>query len=130
MGICSIELLPGAANVNLTVDPFEEGDAIVRYSVEMCNPAVEEGTATVRVTDCAGNTCDVPVALGPFGVPGDLDGDGDADLFDFETFLGCENGPDMDYECDDPCRPADLDNDGDVDWDDHQLFQLVFTGSL
>lgn len=64
-GICSVELLPGAVNAVLTVDPsFVAGDAIVRYTVQMADPD-QVTTAVVRVTDCAGNFCDQPVDLSP-----------------------------------------------------------------
>ncbi|MHC5110943.1 MAG: proprotein convertase P-domain-containing protein, partial [Planctomycetota bacterium] len=63
-GICSFELLPGADNLTLSVDEFTSGDKIVRYSVEVdCELNNGLGSGTVRVSDCAGNTCDVPVAL-------------------------------------------------------------------
>lgn len=63
-GICSIELLePNDGSLVLNVDPFTPGDKIVRYSVELTFEG-SSGSGTVRVTDCAGNFCDVPIALG------------------------------------------------------------------
>jgi hypothetical protein len=63
-GICDVELLPGAEGLTLTVIPFKPGDAIVRYSVERGRDAADgRGSGTVRVTDCAGNSCDVPIEL-------------------------------------------------------------------
>ncbi len=64
-GICSVELLPGAVNMTLAVDPFIGGDAIVRYSIELGCGAGGAGSGEVRVTDCAGNICDIPVTLTP-----------------------------------------------------------------
>ncbi|HUU82528.1 MAG TPA: proprotein convertase P-domain-containing protein [Phycisphaerae bacterium] len=62
-GICSVEVLPGARNLVLTVDPsFTPGDAIVRYLVEMDDPDCD-GDGVVRVMDCAGNYCEQPIDL-------------------------------------------------------------------
>ena len=67
-------------------------------------------------------------------MPGDLDEDGDVDLVDFGTFLGCLNGPGnatppggCPQEVSDSC---DLDEDNDVDLGDFAIFQDVFTGDL
>ncbi|MCK4342146.1 MAG: hypothetical protein KAY37_10545 [Phycisphaerae bacterium] len=59
--------------------------------------------------------------------PGDLDGDNDIDLDDFDILAGCLTGPDVTIAPD--CEPADLDLDGDVDLADFGLFQTAFTGS-
>jgi len=129
LGVCSIELLSGAEEVFLTVDPFEVGAGIVRYSVEPCSAAVE-GTGTVRVTDCAGNTCDVPVTLPATAESGDLDRNGVIDLADHALFHECLVGPTgVAYDCGDPCLLGDFDGDGDVDLFDAAGFQRAFTGS-
>ena len=57
-------------------------------------------------------------------VPGDLDGDGDADLADFELFLSCMTGPDV--PCSAGCQLADLDHEGDVDLEDFADFQAAY----
>jgi subtilisin-like proprotein convertase family protein len=111
-GVCSIELLPGAHNVALAVDPFTPGDAIVRYSVRLVDRG-RSGGAIVRVSDCAGNTCEVPVCLPgdqPPGTAGDLDGDSDVDLDDLLIVLGG-------FGCPQVCA-GDADGDCDVDLDD------------
>lgn len=63
-GICNIELLPDAVNLTLTTEAYSPGSRIVRYSVDVdCFANDGEGSGTVRISDCAGNSCDVPVAL-------------------------------------------------------------------
>ncbi len=128
-GMCSIALAPGAVNLTLTTDSFAEGDSIVRYSVELCGASGAGGVGTVRITDCAGNSCDVPISLNASGATGDMDGDGDVDLHDYELFQGCINGPNSQpYACDDTCSAADFNGDGDVDFGDFAGLQLVFSG--
>lgn len=128
-GICTIELLAGAANVDLDADTFAPGAKIVRYSVTLVNEALD-GSATVRVTDCAGNTCDVPVcltAMMPPAMMGDLNGSGDVDAADLALFAPCMDGPNSGGSlppCH-PCRLADFDLDGDVDLADSAQLQLV-----
>lgn len=63
-GVCDISLLGDAVNLLLMIDTFSAGDSIVRYSVDTdCGQDGGKGSGTVRVTDCAGNVCDVPVVL-------------------------------------------------------------------
>ncbi|MBN2445204.1 MAG: proprotein convertase P-domain-containing protein, partial [Phycisphaerae bacterium] len=128
-GICTIELLPGAANLTLKVDPFDAGDAIVRYSVELTNPAID-GAGTVLVTDCAGNTCEVPICLEASIPParlGDLDGSGVIDEIDFLLYEPCLLGPsDAGLTPCHPCRLADFDGDEDIDMIDFANFQQEF----
>ncbi|MCB9867920.1 MAG: hypothetical protein H6816_14945 [Phycisphaerales bacterium] len=57
-------------------------------------------------------------------VPGDYDGDGDADLADFAAFPNCLTGP-VDEYTDPDCAPFDFDTDGDVDLSDFASFQGV-----
>lgn len=128
-GLCSIELLPGATNLAITVDPFDPGDQIVRYSVELVNPALD-GQGVVEVADCGGNTCTVPICLTADIPParlGDLDGNGTLDTTDFASTTACLGGPDVLQapECD-PCRLADFDFDADVDLIDLAGFQTEF----
>lgn len=66
------------------------------------------------------------------GVPGDLDGDTDVDLDDFELFAGAWAGPVV-WNPPPGCEPAqfiraDLDDDLDVDLADFAIFQARFTG--
>jgi subtilisin-like proprotein convertase family protein len=126
-GICSIELLPDARNLNLTTDVFSEGAAIVRYSVDLCGGG-SDGLGTARITDCAGNTCDVPIVLQGVGTKGDMDASGGPiDLDDYALFHACFTGPDgTPYECGHPCRLADFDDNGLVDLRDAAGFQAAF----
>jgi hypothetical protein len=56
-----------------------------RYTVDLIDPA-DDGAGTVRVTDCAGNTCEVVVALGGECIFADFDGDDDIDVDDYQVF--------------------------------------------
>ena len=64
--------------------------------------------------------------------PGDLDGDGDADLGDYALLAGCMNGPDVSVPppgCDAAnFMNADIDADSDVDLRDFAVFEAAFTG--
>lgn len=84
-GICSIGLL-AVDNVALTIDPsFTPGDKIVRYTVDLVDQRFD-GSAVVRVVDCAGNACEVPIALRGVCLFADLDGDDDIDADDYQMF--------------------------------------------
>ncbi|MHC4089909.1 MAG: hypothetical protein ACYSVY_06465 [Planctomycetota bacterium] len=54
-------------------------------------------------------------------IPGDLDGDGDVDLTDYDAFAACVTGPLI-------LAPADYDGDGDVDLDDYAAVYPCLTG--
>lgn len=87
-GIFLVELISGT-NVTLTVDPFVPGEPVVNYTVELIDPN-QEGTATVRAIDGAGNECEVDIVLGGGAPPvicGDFDGDLDVDEDDYNAFL-------------------------------------------
>ncbi len=123
-GIALIELLPGASNLTLMVDPNAAvGDPIVRYSVSLTNPQVA-GEGTVRVTDGSGNTCEVPLCLEPAADKGDTNGDGNVDLADYQGFEACFTGPVDTYGC--GCSVADFNDDDHVDLIDFAEFQLLF----
>jgi hypothetical protein len=74
--------------------------------------------------------------------PGDFNVDGKVDQQDFERFINCGTGPNVDYDpqnlpsgCDLPVDnsgvlPADFDRDGDVDQVDFSVFQKCFSGYL
>ena len=66
--------------------------------------------------------------------PGDIDGDGDADLIDFRAFSECLSGPGgtpyppVPMTAEDCRGPFDFDVDGDVDLDDFAEFMDGYTG--
>ncbi len=60
--------------------------------------------------------------------PGDFDGDGHVDLYDYEAFLGCFSGPGIGF-VNSRCQVFDFDDDRDVDLIDWGGFQAAFTGS-
>lgn len=61
------------------------------------------------------------------GPAGDIDFDGDVDIVDFSTFMGCFAGSGRRVEME--CEIADLNGDGYVDIVDFQTFSSQFTGS-
>jgi len=128
-GICSVELLPGSTNLTLLVDAFDPGGDhfvprlhVVRYSVELTNPDAF-GEGTVVVTDCAGNTCEIPICMEVPGTFGDLDGSGTVGDGDWPLVYGCITGPDAAGPLGCGCGLADFDSDGDVDLADHAAYQ-------
>lgn len=60
-GICSIALGGGSSNLSLS-SGFTAGDHEAPYLVTLSNPA-SPGNGTIEITDCAGNTTVVPIAL-------------------------------------------------------------------
>ncbi|HKQ50576.1 MAG TPA: proprotein convertase P-domain-containing protein [Phycisphaerae bacterium] len=60
-GICSITV--GGGSINLSVaSNFTAGDSEASYAVSLVDPS-QPGSGTVEITDCAGNTTVVPIAL-------------------------------------------------------------------
>jgi hypothetical protein len=64
--------------------------------------------------------------LCPRALPGDYDGDGDVDLWDYDQFQRCFGGPGG--EVPPECGVFDFDEDLDVDFNDFGGFQAAFTG--
>ena len=60
-GILSVQLLEGAKNLTLEVDPFDPGAASVAFQIEPTDPEASF-SGTVRASDRAGNTCERTVA--------------------------------------------------------------------
>ncbi len=84
-------------------------------------------------TGSAGNGHAEVVDMGAYefqggGVPGDLDGDYDADIDDYRRFFDCLTGTGTDYSP--GCGLADLDRDGEVDLGDFRLLQGALTGPV
>ena len=67
-GVFSVELLQGAVNAQLTVDPFVPGAGQVNWRLDRIDQNVD-GSAIVRVTDGSGNTCEAQVALAIVATP-------------------------------------------------------------
>ncbi len=59
--------------------------------------------------------------------PGDLDGDGDVDLDDYDEFADCMEGPGISFVV--GCEVADMDDDEDVDLHDFAEWELLLVGS-
>jgi hypothetical protein len=57
----------------------------------------------------------------------DFDGDGDVDLTDYGTFLGCYNGPNR-VPSTPGCAVADFDGDADADLTDYGIFLGCYNG--
>ena len=129
LGVCTIELAEGAGNLVVTTDPFNPGAAIVRYSVDLVTAGLD-GSGTVVVTDCGGNTCEVPVALTGGGMSiGDLNCDGNVNFFDIDPFVLAMLDPDeyaaMYPDCD--ILLADCNGDGLVSFFDIDCFVALIT---
>ena len=91
-----------------------DGEQVVALSTAACAEANFHGGTVAWQDSDALYVADV-------FVPGDLDGDGDADLADYEIMASCMTGP---LEL----GAADLDDDGDVDLEDFTLWQDCLTG--
>lgn len=61
-GLSSVELEPGATNLQLTVLPFPAGALTADFTVSLVDP-MAPGSGTVRAVDRAGNVRSVPVSL-------------------------------------------------------------------
>jgi hypothetical protein len=121
---------------------------IYDYHLSPGSPCIDAGDNTAVpagiTTDLGGNLrfIDDPftpdTGLGPPPVvdmgayeylPGDLDGDGDVDLTDYDVWAKCLNGPDVNTPPE-GCTPmefelADLRADNDVDLEDFAAFELM-----
>ena len=119
-GIFFVELVAGATNLNLVVDPFVPGDPQVTFMVNLVDPN-QSGTGTVRVTDGAGNTTDVPINIqvGTPSVDCDVDADGDIDRTDVGLIFAARgqtaSGPD---------DPRDPNGDGIITVQDARICVL------
>jgi len=69
-GIYDVELV-NPFNVDLSVDPFAPGDAMVDFSATRPN-GLALGVGLVVATDGAGRTCDAKLQLGGFGPNGEI----------------------------------------------------------
>lgn len=63
-GIFRVELIAGATNLLLTVDPFIPGDPVVRFKATLLDVG-QAGNGTVKATDGAGNVCRKEISISP-----------------------------------------------------------------
>ncbi len=103
---------PRDCNSNALLDECElaGNDCDANGILDTCQPDLDG--------DGIPNACD-PCAGG--NASGDIDGDGDVDLGDFEESVSCFLGPDTIYPV--GCECVDFDLDGDVDMRDFAEFQ-------
>lgn len=120
-----------------------DGDLVTTFEFRALAPA-NPARVEVLLGDALGDTVvmdeflnDVLGTMEPANIvispqiPGDFDGDGDVDLFDFGSFVACISGPN--HGTPPPtCAPgdfetADLDEDFDVDLHDLGDFQVAFS---
>jgi hypothetical protein len=89
-----------------------------------CDPITISNVAVLRgrLTRQDFALCDAP-APPPFG---DMDGDQDVDLMDFDLLVFCMQGPDVTYLSGEFCLAGDSDDDFDVDVRDFAVQQLNF----
>ena len=107
------------APVGMTID---HGTGVVFWPEPVPRPTPY--TITIRATNAVGNrtqTWQLTVT------GGDMDADGDVDLWDFAVFDSCLSGPGS--AAGPGCECADADGDGDIDLADFAVFQIDFQGS-
>jgi len=136
---CSIRLDPAGAIGSDAVDVTPRrlqtfhpaAGKFYRYRVtDIATAAVVASGSVTADADNLVTIVDVPISktgarLHIQGTPGDLDGDGEADLDDLALLVGELTGPNV--PTDNP--NADLDDDGDCDLADFDLFAQHFVGS-
>ena|GEM_PF-2701933 len=131
------EAIPASEVLSIAV--VAELDAAVGYMVihesAMVDPSVPDAwymNFSTGLNEHEGffGDCDGIAAYQLYGLPGDLDDDGDVDLADYATFEGCLVGPDVltpPGGCtQEDFYQADMDHDGDVDLGDFSEFQEAF----
>lgn len=124
-GVFFVNLLPGANNVALTVDPFTPGDGIATFSLDLIDANLS-GQGTVEGTDGAGNVCTVAIDLsqGTTVERCDVDNDGTVDVSDINAIMARRNLP-----ASGPDDPADADGNGVIDANDARQCVLQCTNA-
>lgn len=96
------------------------GGGNAMFDASLSEPAGEGQLITATATRVStGDTSEFSACIAAIVetvVPGDIDGDGDADLDDFAILLDCMDGPGFGVSPE--CVDADLTGDGDVDIED------------
>ncbi|MCK4658641.1 MAG: hypothetical protein KAV82_03880 [Phycisphaerae bacterium] len=104
-----------------------EATCLLVTQMEKCHPVYHDDDVSITLGSLVGNTT-IAYATQPLPILGDLDGDGDVDLDDFNSLAGCLDGPQFSLQP--GCEPADFDGDDDMDLADFGVFQAAFTGEL
>jgi hypothetical protein len=106
-----------------------ETDTItVNYTTDGLAAAVYPATITVAGPEGTASPATIAVSLTVRPLPGDLDGDGDADQSDFGLLQACQTGSGVIQDAP-ACDAAHLDTDADVDSSDVSLFLKCMAGS-
>ncbi len=110
-------------------DAVEIAGATLAFLAIANADSADAGDYTAAVTNACGTVIAGPATLmvvtnGCVTVPGDMDGDADADLNDYAAFHACMTGPGG--VSGSPCFLADFDGDDDIDAADFGVFQIVF----
>ncbi len=102
------------------------GDSVLAFRFQVA-PDTSSVTAQAFIDALDSNVETKPYLIISDAIPGDTDGDDDVDLTDFELFMTCMGGPDIDI--DPTCDVVDLQTDRNVDLRDFFTFQKAFSGS-
>ncbi len=122
--LLSANTASGSPTAKITVqgtpEPGTAGTYVLEFTASDDLPAgTITGTVTINVSGCK-------------APPQDVDGDGDVDLRDFETFQACFNGANRPWPGPPipqaACACIDADKDLDVDLTDFGVFQSCFNG--
>jgi hypothetical protein len=106
--------VPAGVTTDLDLNPRFVDDPATDDTGSGTPPIVDMGAYEFRLCHCP---------------PSDVDGDGDVDLVDFQTFQACYAGPNRPYNSQDlQCFCLDDDHDGDVDLVDFLVFQDCYNG--
>ena len=105
---------------------LDDGDTIVAFRFQV-DPNTTSVTAQAFIDALDDDVETKPYLTIDDAIPGDTDGDDDVDLADYEVFMTCLSGPDIEVKP--SCEVADLQPDRDVDLRDLLTFQEVFSGS-
>lgn len=107
-------------------EALSNGDSVVSFRFQV-DPDTSSLTAQAFIDALDSDMETKPYLIIRDIVPGDTDGDDDVDLTDYELFMRCMKGPDI--EVDPSCDVVDLQTDRSVDLRDFLTFQKSFSAS-